>query len=146
MVPALVFRRKVWYGAHLKCGDNGSVSLANFGNNCMRKDNQKLNFVVISNTGVSHQQGVQRLQGDPSPQCGNYMISMSLRFYVKSILGISRSAKCALLTQREGLNFNFYEFLHYLKAEIDQRGKSKSSENGRHNSFISSAFSNIDFT
>ena len=30
----------------------------------------------------------------------------------------SRSAKCAILTHLEALNFDFYEFLNFLKAEI----------------------------
>ena len=32
----------------------------------------------------------------------------------------SRSAKSVILTQLEALNFDFYEFLHFLKAEIYQ--------------------------
>ena len=32
----------------------------------------------------------------------------------------SRSAKCAILTNWEALNFASYEFLLFLKAEIDQ--------------------------
>ena len=32
----------------------------------------------------------------------------------------SRSAQSAILTQSEALNFHFYEFLHFLKAEIHQ--------------------------
>ena len=31
----------------------------------------------------------------------------------------SRSAKSAILTRLEALNFNFHEFLHFLKAEIN---------------------------
>ena len=31
-----------------------------------------------------------------------------------------RSAKSAILTHLEALNFNFYEFLHFLKVEIEQ--------------------------
>ena len=53
-------------------------------------------------------------------QCGNFMIFLSLRFYVKSILGHSRSAKSAILTHLEVLNFDFSEFLHFLKAEMYQ--------------------------
>ena len=33
-------------------------------------------------------------------------------------LGGSRSAKSAILAHSEALNFDFYEFLHFLKAEI----------------------------
>ena len=35
----------------------------------------------------------------------------------------SRRAKCAILTHLEALDFHFYEFLHFLKAEIDQINK-----------------------
>ena len=35
-------------------------------------------------------------------------------------LGDSRTAKSAILTHSEGLNFDFYEFLHFLKEEIYQ--------------------------
>ena len=35
-------------------------------------------------------------------------------------LGDSRSAKSVILTHLEALNFDFYEFLHCLKAEISQ--------------------------
>ena len=34
--------------------------------------------------------------------------------------GELRSAKSAILTRLEALNFAFYEFLHFLKAEIYQ--------------------------
>ena len=36
------------------------------------------------------------------------------------------SAKSAILTHLEGLNFDFYEFLHFSKAEIYQRNKTHS--------------------
>ena len=35
----------------------------------------------------------------------------------------SRSAKSAILTHLEALNFDLYEFLHFLKAEIDPKIK-----------------------
>ena len=50
------------------------------------------------------------------------MILQSLRFYVKSILGVlNRSAKSAFLAHLEALNLDFYEgfFFQFLKAEID---------------------------
>ena len=34
--------------------------------------------------------------------------------------GYSISAKCAILTHLEAMNFDFYEFLHFLIAEIYQ--------------------------
>ena len=36
------------------------------------------------------------------------------------IFGESRSIKSAILTHLEALNFDFYEFLHFLKDEIYQ--------------------------
>ena len=39
--------------------------------------------------------------------------------------GDSRSAKSAILTHFEALNFDFHEFLHFLKAEIDQFDKTE---------------------
>ena len=43
------------------------------------------------------------------PQCGNFMIFLSVRFCVKSILGtLSRSAKSAILTDLQAENFAFY--------------------------------------
>ena len=53
-------------------------------------------------------------------QCGNFRISLSLRFYVKSNFGDSRSAKSAILTLLEAPHFDFYEFLNFRKAEIYQ--------------------------
>ena len=38
-----------------------------------------------------------------------------------------RSAKSAILTHSEALNFDFYEFLHFLKAEIYQIDKMQSA-------------------
>ena len=52
--------------------------------------------------------------------CGNFRIFLLPRFYVKSIFGDSRSAKCAILKHLEALDFGFYEFLCFLEAEINQ--------------------------
>ena len=40
-------------------------------------------------------------------QCGNFRIFLSLIFYVKSILGDSRSAKSIILPHLEALKFDF---------------------------------------
>ena len=40
--------------------------------------------------------------------------------------GECSSAKSIILTHLEGLNFDSYEFLHFLKAEIDQINKIQS--------------------
>ena len=37
----------------------------------------------------------------------------------------SRSAKSAIITHSEALNFDYYEFLHFLKAEIYQINKTQ---------------------
>ena len=55
-------------------------------------------------------------------QCGNLMIFLSLRFYVKSILGIVEVQKSAISTHLEALNLDLYEFLHFLKSEIAKKG------------------------
>ena len=47
---------------------------------------------------------------DYESQCENFMIFISLRFYMKSILRI--------LTRLEALNFDSCEFMHFFKAEI----------------------------
>ena len=59
-------------------------------------------------------------------QCGNCMIFQLLRFYVKSILGDSRSANPAIFRHLEALDLEFYEFLHFLKVEILQINKIQS--------------------
>ena len=50
----------------------------------------------------------------------NFSITQILR---EIIFRDSRSAKFAILTHSEALNFDFYEFLHFLKAEIYQINK-----------------------
>ena len=51
------------------------------------------------------------------------MILLSLKFYVKLILGIQEVQNVPFLTHLEALNFDFYEFLHFLMAEIYQINK-----------------------
>ena len=63
------------------------------------------------------------------------MIFLSLRFYVKSIFA-----------QLEAINFDFDQFLHFLKTEIYQIIKIQSPKNGRNGSFRTSKFSKIDYT
>ena len=55
----------------------------------------------------------------------------------------SRSAKSTILTHLEALNFDFYAFLHFLKAEIYQTNTIQSPKN---DNFSTSRFSKIDFT
>jgi len=59
------------------------------------------------------------------------MIFLSLKFYVKSILGECTSAKSAILTHSEPLDFDFYEFLLFLKAKNYQMIQIQSHKNGK---------------
>ena len=58
----------------------------------------------------------------------------------------SCSAKLAILTHFEALNFDYYEFLHFLKAEIYQMNKIHSPQNGKNGGFCTSKMLKIDFT
>ena len=60
--------------------------------------------------------------------------------------GDSRSAKSAILSQLEHLNFDYYEILQFLKAVIYQINKIMSPKNGKKCSFRTSRFPKIDFT
>ena len=51
-------------------------------------------------------------------QCGNFIIFLSLRFLREINLWDSGSAKSAILTYLEALNFGFYEFLHFLSMQF----------------------------
>ena len=48
---------------------------------------------------------------------------------MKSHFGYSKSAKSAVLTHLEALNFDFHELFHFLKAEKHQIDKVQSPEN-----------------
>ena len=51
-------------------------------------------------------------------QCRNFIIFLPLRFYKKAILGIlCISAKSAILTHLEALNFDFYKFYQSNKIQ-----------------------------
>ena len=57
--------------------------------------------------------------------CFRYTVWQFKNFSITQILhetnfGESRSAKSAILINLEAHNFEFYDFLHFLKAEIDQ--------------------------
>ena len=60
--------------------------------------------------------------------------------------GDSRSAKCAISTHLEAVNFHFYEFLYFLNAGIDQINKIQCLKNGKKGSFRTSRVFKIDFT
>ena len=57
--------------------------------------------------------------------------------------GDSRSAKSAIFTNSEALNFDFYEFLHFQKADFHQIDQIQSPKNG---SFRTYTFCKVDFT
>ena len=61
-------------------------------------------------------------------------------------LGDSRSAKCAILTHSEPLNFYLFEFLLFLKAKNYQMMQIDSPKNGKNGIFRTSKFYKIDFT
>ena len=69
-------------------------------------------------------------------QCGNFMIFLSLSFYVK--FGDFRSAKTAILIHFQALNFDIYEFLHFLKAQVYQIHKIQNLRNWKILQFLSS--------
>ena len=47
-----------------------------------------------------------------------------------------QSAKSATLPHLEALQFDYYEFLHFLKAEIYQMNKFHSHQNGKKRQFL----------
>ena len=59
----------------------------------------------------------------------NFSVSQILR---EINFGDSRSAKYAILTHVQALKFDFHEFLHYLKAEIDQMNKFRALRIAKH--------------
>ena len=58
-------------------------------------------------------------------QCGNFRISLPLRFYVKSILVIFEAPKIAILTILEALNFEYLEIFDTFIDEIPKNQHSK---------------------
>ena len=69
-------------------------------------------------------------------QCGKYRIFLSLRFYVKSIFRDSKSAKSAILSQRDALNFDSYAFMQFWKAENYQINNIQSLWNCKKRQFL----------
>ena len=59
--------------------------------------------------------------------------------------GDSRHAKSAILTHLETLNFDFYEFLHLLKPQIDQINKITAPKSAKNSNFFTPRISKIDF-
>ena len=61
-------------------------------------------------------------------------------------VGEYRISEYAILTHLDDLNFAFYEFLHFLKAEIYLINETQSLQYGKNGSFRTSKFFKIDFT
>ena len=76
------------------------------------------------------------------PKCAivNFLNFNTVQFYYFLItqisceinFDVSKSARSAILTL---LNCDFYEFRHYLKAEIDQIDKTICPQNGKNSNF-----------
>ena len=55
------------------------------------------------------------------PQCGNYSFFFSVTQILREIkVGESRASKFAISTRLQALNFNVHDFLHVLKAQMNQ--------------------------
>ena len=61
-------------------------------------------------------------------KCHDFSIAQILR---EINLGHTRSAKCVIITQLEALNYDFYEFLHFLRAEKCQKLKFSASKTAK---------------
>ena len=75
-------------------------------------------------------------------KCGNFMIFSITQILGEINFGGSRSAKSAILTHLENLNFDFEKFLNFFRADNNQIGKGKAAED----LYRSSKLSKIDFT
>ena len=59
----------------------------------------------------------QFFQNDEIAQCGNFMIFLSFRFYVKSILGIVEMQKLLFFAVLGDVNFVYYEICAFKKCK-----------------------------
>ena len=62
------------------------------------------------------------------PQCGNFIIFLSLKILREINFGDSRIAQSAILTHLEALNLDFYESFLFFKADIYQSNKNQISK------------------
>ena len=76
------------------------------------------------------------------------MIFLSIRFYVKSILEILEVQHLSYQHIKKAMNFDFDEFLHFLKAEIYQMNKiqSPTAHKAKLTVLETSRFFRVDFT
>ena len=79
-------------------------------------------------------------------QCGNFTIFLSVRFYVKSTLGILEVQNLPFLSNLEALNFDFYDILHFLKTKICPNPQIQSPRNYKIGIIRTSTIPIIDFT
>ena len=77
---------------------------------------------------VSRDNAERLLKNVSVAQCGNLTNFLPLRFFVKSFLGVS---KTAILTILEALNVDFGKSLHFLQAKICQNKKFRSSKTAK---------------
>ena len=59
---------------------------------------------------------------------------------------VSTRSKTAIFAFLEGLNFDFHDFLHFLKARISKIRTIQTPQNGTNGSFRIPRFFNMDFT
>ena len=70
---------------------------------------------------------------------------MPVSFFMNQSLD-SRSAKSAILTHLEALNYVIYDLLHFLRLKLTKLTKSKAQMMVKKGSFRTSRSSKIDFT
>ena len=61
----------------------------------------------------------------------NFRNFLQLRFYVKSIFGISEVPKIAILTFSVDMNIDFEAFLHFQRVEVYPKAKFRASETAK---------------
>ena len=105
-------------------------------------------FLGISPTLISRKRWHKKFCKLPISQCGNFIICLSVRFYVKSIIGILEVQNLPFyLTHLEDLNFDFCDFFALFEGRnLPTRFRLQSLKNGKTGSFRPFRFSNFDFT
>ena len=73
----------------------------------------------------------------------NFSVTQILR---EIKVGEFRDSKSTILTHLVALNFDFYEFLHFVKAENDQKSRFRLSKIAKIGIFKTSRISKADFT
>ena len=102
----------------------------------------RVKAILISNFNLSH----LICRGGIETTVWNFHDLSITHIYCEINFGDSRGAKSAILRHLEALNFEFYEFLHFLKAKMYQINNLQSPKNGKKSSFRTSRIFKIDFT